>query len=78
VPFVGEKDAVFGELAALSRVIAITPTPVELMPKYARLQAVVARLYRLSHDDFEHVLGTFPLVSADARANALALFGNLL
>jgi hypothetical protein len=29
------------------------------------LDALVAHLYRLSRDDFEHILGTFPLVFPD-------------
>ena len=29
---------------------------------YARVQALAARCYGLTEDDFEHVLGTFPLI----------------
>ncbi|MGE5359778.1 MAG: Eco57I restriction-modification methylase domain-containing protein [Bacteroidales bacterium] len=39
-----------------------------------RLQAVVARLYRLTGDQFAHVLGTFPLVERSRRDAALELF----
>jgi hypothetical protein len=41
---------------------------------YARVQADVARMYGLSADDFEHVLGTFPLVDAAIREASLRLF----
>ena len=34
---------------------------------YARLQGLVARLYRLSTAEFEHVLGTFPLIPRQIR-----------
>jgi hypothetical protein len=34
---------------------------------YARLNAVAARLYGLTRDQYEHVLGTFPLIPAAIR-----------
>ncbi len=39
--------------------------------RYIRLQAAVARLYDLQHDEFAHVLGTFPLVPEDTRRACL-------
>lgn len=39
-----------------------------------RLQATVARLYKLSRADLSHVLGTFPLIDARFRADVLAAF----
>ena len=38
----------------------------------ARLQALVAGLYQLTVDEFEYVLGTFPLVGPAERDAALA------
>jgi hypothetical protein len=40
----------------------------------ARLQASAARLYGLNHDQFAHVLESFPLVSVAERDAALAAF----
>jgi hypothetical protein len=39
--------------------------------EYARLQVMVARLYGLSRDDFEYVLGTFPLVENAIKQECL-------
>jgi hypothetical protein len=41
---------------------------------YAELQAVAARLYRLSAADLEHVLSTFPLVPEEVRIRVLTRF----
>jgi hypothetical protein len=40
----------------------------------ARLQALVARLYQLTTEEFAYVLSTFPLVPEAIRASALAAF----
>jgi hypothetical protein len=42
----------------------------------AALQACVAHLYGLDRCEFQHVLGTFPLIPAGERAAALAAFGD--
>jgi hypothetical protein len=47
------------------------------MPEYAELQALVARLYRLSEADFEYVLRTFPLIPLEVREGALRVFREL-
>ena len=41
---------------------------------HARLQALAARCYGLTADEFAHVLTTFPLVDADERSSALKQF----
>lgn len=41
---------------------------------YARLQGAAARLYGLDHDEFAHVLSTFPLIEPGIRAAALSAF----
>jgi hypothetical protein len=43
----------------------------------AALNARVGRLYGLDQPQFEHVLGTFPLVPASERQMALRAFANL-
>jgi hypothetical protein len=40
----------------------------------SRLQALAARAYKLSAEEFSHVLGTFPLVPERERAAALREF----
>jgi len=59
-------------IAALARSLARVPAS----PRgdAARLQASVARMYALTHDEFAHVLSTFPLVDARERAAALEAF----
>lgn len=44
-------------------------------PTYARLNAIVARLYELSTTQYAHVVGTFPLLPASTRAACVAAFG---
>ena len=46
-------------------------------PRFARLNAIVARLYRLDTSEFEHVLSTFPLVDRAERDAMLAAFAGL-
>jgi hypothetical protein len=77
VPVVTPRDPLFARLASLARTLTTGATPVETMPEYAELQALVARLYGLSEDDFEHVLGTFPLIAERVRQAALVEFRNL-
>ena len=76
-PVVCRHDPAFEGLTALSRALASGREPVEAMPQYAVLQALVAQLYGLTGADFEHVLATFPLIPAELRAKALLEFHNL-
>jgi hypothetical protein len=62
--------AVMKSIARLARALARTPGERDA----ARLQAACARLYALTRDEFAHVLSTFPLVDAAARAAALDAF----
>ena len=41
---------------------------------HARLQALAAHCYRLTSDEFAHVLTTFPLLDTSERSSALAEF----
>lgn len=77
VPVVRRREPAFARLAALSRALTDGRGPVEQMPQYAELQALVARLYGLTDTDFEHVLATFPLIPAEVRAKALLEFRGL-
>jgi hypothetical protein len=56
----------FRALAALSRRLA--ETGIEAGPNdYARLNAMVARLYQLTPEQYQHVVGTFPLLPEELR-----------
>jgi len=71
VPAPARDSAAFVEIAALSaRLGAGADDPIAR----ARLQARVAWLYSLTAVEFQHVLGTFPLVDAEERAAALHAF----
>ncbi len=74
IPVLRERDESFAALVRLSRALASRDRPVDEMPEYAELQAVVARLYRLTSEEFEHVLSTFPLIPVETRARALRRF----
>ena len=47
---------------------------VDTMAEYPELQAIVAHLYGLGAGDFEHILGTFPLIADAAKERALREF----
>jgi hypothetical protein len=70
VPQQKDAPAAFRAIAATARQLARRDDPAAL----ARLNAHVARLYQLSREEFEHVVGTFPLVSRDDRDRALREF----
>src|SRR5262249_36961611 len=44
---------------------------------HARLQALVASLYQLTDEEFEYVLGTFPLVEEETRREVFDAFLSL-
>jgi hypothetical protein len=64
IPKPAQDDRMVRTIASLARRLSASPTD---MAAYARLQAAAAYLYGLSEDEFEHVLGTFPLVAVDVR-----------
>jgi hypothetical protein len=74
VPLVRAGHPAFNRLAALASAVAEGHEAVESMEEHAEIQAAVARLYGLSHAEFEHVLSTFPLVPADTRRAVLERF----
>jgi hypothetical protein len=77
VPVIREGDALFARLGTLSASLARDTKPVEQMEEYAQLQALCAHAYQLRASEFEHVLGTFPLIPEDVRTAALAAFNDL-
>jgi hypothetical protein len=70
VPRQQDAPADFDELAAIGRLLARRADP----SVFARLNALVARLYHLSRDEFSHVLDTFPLVPRAERDAAMRAF----
>jgi hypothetical protein len=77
VPVVGERHPYCGRLLTLSRSLASVAGVTEVAPEYAELQALAARLYGLTREDFEHVVGRFPLIGDRVKREALAIFGDL-
>jgi hypothetical protein len=81
LPVPQRKDApgMFETTAAMARFISRQPPgrSVASDRTFARLNACVARLYGLSGEEFEHVLGTFPLVESEVRAAAFREFKRL-
>jgi hypothetical protein len=70
VPPVRVDDGRFIRLAHLASTLAQRTGGVEESKEYAELQAIAARLYGLTHEEFEHVLTTFPLVERAVREQA--------
>ncbi len=64
----------FRQIAALARLLARASSDAG----YATLQALAASVYRLSVDEFAHVLTTFPLVSEETRRTALACYQEMM
>jgi hypothetical protein len=60
----------FREIAACARALARRAD----RDTVARLNAAAAALYQLMPEDFQHVLGTFPLVAEEDRAESLKRF----
>ena len=77
VPTVRAGHPFAHRLGALSEALAHSTSPVEEMDEYAQLQALCARLYGLRREEFEHVLGRFPLIPAGVRGAALAAFSDI-
>jgi hypothetical protein len=77
VPLVPNTSPAFAALAQLARALGNGASPAQEMPEYAVAQALAARLYGLSEQDFEHVLGTFPLIPAKVKERASVNFRDL-
>jgi hypothetical protein len=77
VPVIRERHRFFDRLHALATALARSSMPVEEMEEYAQVQALCARAYQLRATEFEHILGTFPLISEEVRTAALAAFNDI-
>jgi Zn-dependent protease with chaperone function len=69
VPVVPEHSPPFTTIARLA--LALRRPGPDRDRRYVRIQAAVARLYRLSRDDFKYVLDGFPLVNDAMRQACL-------
>jgi hypothetical protein len=70
IPTAEAAPAMFKEIAALGRLLSKRFDPTA----FAILNARVAQLYQLSIREFEHILGTFPLIPLEERRRALHTF----
>ena len=77
VPLISGTDPAFARLATLSRTLSRGASSAEASVEYAELQAIVARLYHLTPQEFTHILETFPLVAAEVKSNVLTRFHSL-
>jgi hypothetical protein len=73
VPRPQDGSPAFRELAALAR--ALSTSGIDGDPgSYARLNAIVAGLYGLTPDHYEHVVASFPLISQPLRTACVAAY----
>jgi hypothetical protein len=70
VPNAPKDSRLFTRIVCLSGRLSRRPSRRDM----ALLQATAAEAYKLTIDDFRHVLGTFPLVAESERAEALEAF----
>jgi hypothetical protein len=70
VPKPRYDSALFGEIVGLAHELRRAFAE----PAHTRVQALAARLYGLTADEFGHVLTTFPLIDASERRQALEEF----
>ena len=77
VPLIRRGDGFFERLGTLATALSRSAVPVEEMEEYAQLQALCAHAYQLKANEFEHILGTFPLIPSGVREAALTAFNSL-
>jgi hypothetical protein len=77
VPRPAVGSAAFRALASLSRHLSSTGIDAGA-DEYARLNAIAARLYGLTPDQFAYVLNTFPLIARAVRDQAWTIFNRRL
>ena len=74
VPWIEEGTEEEAALLDLGERLMEGREAVEDMPEYAELQAVVAKLYGLNREEFERIVGRFPLIPIAVREAAVARF----
>jgi len=78
VPLLTRRPPLFARLAALSHALGAGRRPVEAMTEYTEAQALAAVAYRVTEEELIHILGTFPLVSEDAKCRTLHAFAQMM
>ena len=78
VPRLDPASRTYRRLSSLAETLMHSPSSAESQPEYAELQALVARAYELSEDDFRHVLTTFPLIPNEITVRCLIEFRSLV
>ncbi len=73
VPRPPAASPLYATIAGLAAQLRRSPSP-QQDQAYPELQAAVARLYRLTVEEFAHILSTFPLVDAATREEAMRRF----
>jgi hypothetical protein len=68
VPRPHARTALYAGLLRCAKVLTADPAH---RPAAADMHALAARAYGLTHEEFAHVLSTFPLVPAEERHQAL-------
>jgi hypothetical protein len=76
VPVIRARHRLFDRLHALAASLAGSSMAVEEMEEYAQLQASCAHAYELRATEFEHILGTLPLIPGHVKGAALVAFNN--
>ena len=72
VPRPPDDSPAFRAIGGLARQLSVTG--MDAAPDaYARLNALVARLYGISGDDYEHVVASFPLLPQSLRDQCVAV-----
>ena len=73
VPRPPANSPVYAAVASLAARLLRSPSP-QHDPAYPDLQAAVAHLYGLTADELQHVLGTFPLIDEQTKAETMARY----
>jgi len=68
------------EISQLSgfRVFEVIPDPQARLTLRAEIDALVARLYNLTVEEFQHILTTFPLVDDSVKSQTLNTYRELV
>jgi hypothetical protein len=73
IPLAEEAGPAYEEAGSITRALSRRPEPA----LEARMNALVAKLYQLSEEEFAHVLRTFPLIAKEERDRAMSEFVEL-
>jgi hypothetical protein len=75
VPRPAEDSAIFEQLVVLARALAADFSGGR--EHYARLNAIVANLYGLTVDEYQYLVGTFPLIDVRVRSMSVEMLRSL-